>query len=48
MYIVTLVLSPPSNELAMSATLAQTMIQLRLHRSARTPEGTSKSGTTTA
>ena len=48
MYIGTLVLTPPSSELASRAMLAHTMTQFRLPRSARMPEGTSSSGTTAA
>ena len=48
MYVGTFVLSPPSSELASSATLAHTMIWFLLQRSARMPDGTSSSGTTPA
>src|SRR4029450_11579444 len=48
MYIVTLLLNPPISTLRIAAIDAKTSTPRRLHRSARTPEGTSSTGTTTA
>ncbi|HEY6744204.1 MAG TPA: hypothetical protein VI357_00670 [Mycobacteriales bacterium] len=47
-YVPTPVLRPPMSELAASARQARISSPLRLHRSASTPEGTSKIGTTAA
>jgi hypothetical protein len=48
MYIATLWLNPPISTLRIAAIAARTSTPRRLHRSARTPEGTSSNGTTTA